>query len=81
MPHIDSLYPTQPFRLLIGHSFGGLTVMNIITNHTKLFNAYIAIDPSMWYGKEHFLNATQKKLAGQKYDGTSLYVGIAEYNA
>ena len=77
MPHIDSIYPTQPFRVLIGHSFGGLTVMNIITNHTKLFNAYIAIDPSMWYDKEQFLKATQKKLAAQKYNGTSLYVGIA----
>ena len=77
MPHIDSLYPTQPFRLLVGHSFGGLTVMNIITNHTKLFNAYIAIDPSMWYDKERFLKATQKKLSSQQYTGTSLYVGIA----
>jgi len=77
MPHIDSIYPTQPFRLLIGHSFGGLIVMNTITNHTKLFNAYIAIDPSMWYGKEQFLKATQQKLAAQKYNGTSLYVGIA----
>jgi predicted alpha/beta superfamily hydrolase len=77
MPHIDSVYPTQPFRVLIGHSFGGLTVMNIITNHTKLFNAYIAIDPSMWYDKEQFLKATQNKLASQKYDRTSLYVGIA----
>jgi len=77
MPHIDSLYPTQPFRVLIGHSFGGLIVMNTITNHTKLFNAYIAIDPSMWYDKELFLKATQKKLAAQKYNGTSLYVGIA----
>jgi predicted alpha/beta superfamily hydrolase len=77
IPHIDSLYPTQPFRLLIGHSFGGLTVMNIITNHTKLFNAYIAIDPSMWYDKENFLRATQKKLAAQKYNGTRLFIGIA----
>ncbi len=77
MPHIDSLYPTQPFRVLIGHSFGGLIVMNTITNHTKLFNAYIAIDPSMWYDKEQFLKATQKKLTSQKYTGTSLYVGIA----
>src|SRR6187401_2177693 len=77
MPHIDSLYPTQPFRILIGHSFGGLTVMNIITNHTKLFNAYIAIDPSMWYNKEQFLKATQQKIAAQKYNGTSLYLGIA----
>ena len=77
MPHIDSIYPTQPFRVLIGHSFGGLIVMNTITNHTKLFNAYIAIDPSMWYNKEQFLKATQNKLASQKYNGTSLYVGIA----
>lgn len=77
MPHIDSLYPTQPFRMLIGHSFGGLTVMNIITNHTKLFKAYIAIDPSMWYDKEQFLKATEKKLSAQKYDGVSLYMGIA----
>jgi len=77
MPHIDSLYPTQPFRVLIGHSFGGLTVMNIITNHTKLFNAYIAIDPSMWYNKEQFLKTTEQKLAAQKYNGTSLYLGIA----
>jgi uncharacterized protein len=77
MPHIDSIYPTQPFRVLIGHSFGGLIVMNTITNHTKLFNAYIAIDPSMWYDKEQFLKTTQKKLAAQKYNGTSLYVGIA----
>lgn len=77
MPHIDSLYPTQPFRLLIGHSFGGLAVMNILTNHTKMFNAYIAIDPSMWYNKEQFLKTTEKKLAAQKYDGTRLYVGIA----
>lgn len=77
MPHIDSLYPTQPFKMLIGHSFGGLTVMNILTNHTKLFNAYIAIDPSMWYDKERFLKTAVKKLSAQKYHGTSLYVGIA----
>ena len=77
IPHIDSLYPTQPFKILIGHSFGGLIVMNTIINHTKLFNAYIAIDPSMWYDKEQFLKATQKKIAAQKYNDTRLYVGIA----
>src|SRR4030095_5627553 len=77
IPHVDSSYLTQPFRVLVGHSFGGLTVMNIVNNHSKLFNAYIAIDPSMWYDKEKFLKSTEQKLAGQKYEGTSLYVGIA----
>ncbi len=77
MPHIDSLYPTAPYRVLVGHSFGGLTVMDALTNHTKLFNAYIAIDPSMWYDQNRFLNATEKKLSAKKYDGIRLYVGIA----
>ncbi|HRI20139.1 MAG TPA: alpha/beta hydrolase-fold protein, partial [Panacibacter sp.] len=77
MPHIDSLYPTAPYKILIGHSFGGLTVMNIITKHTKLFNAYIAIDPSMWYDREKFLKATKQKLSQQKYAGIKLYLGIA----
>jgi predicted alpha/beta superfamily hydrolase len=77
MPHIDSLYPTQPYRMLIGHSFGGLTVMNVLTNHTNLFNAYIAIDPSMWYDKEQFLKATEQKLLQKKYDGVKLYLGVA----
>ncbi len=77
MPHIDSLYPVQPYKLLIGHSFGGLTAMNILTNHTKMFNAYIAIDPSMWFGHEAFLKVTEQKLAQQNYAGTKLYLGIA----
>jgi predicted alpha/beta superfamily hydrolase len=77
MPHIDSVYPTAPYKVLIGHSFGGLTVMNVITNHTKLFNAYIAIDPSMWYDRQRFLAATEKRLAEKNYDGTRLFVGIA----
>src|SRR6478735_7502454 len=77
VPHIDSVYPTAPYKVLIGHSFGGLTVMNVLTNHTKLFNAYIAIDPSMWYDRQRFLAATEKKLAEKNYNGTRLYVGIA----
>ena len=77
MPHIDSVYQTAPYRVLIGHSFGGLTVMNVLTNHTRLFNAYIAIDPSMWYDRQRFLAATEKKLSDKNYDGTRLYVGIA----
>jgi predicted alpha/beta superfamily hydrolase len=77
MPHIDSVYQTAPYKILIGHSFGGLTVMNVLTNHTKLFNAYIAIDPSMWYDRQRFLAATEKKLTEKNYNGTRLYVGIA----
>ncbi len=77
MPYIDSTYPTQPYKLLIGHSFGGLTVMNTVIKHTKLFNSYICIDPSMWWNNMNFLETTKKALAEKDFTGTSLYVGIA----
>lgn len=77
MPHIEALYPTQPYKMLIGHSFGGLAVMNSLVNHPKLFNAYVCIDPSMWYNKGLFLKETKKALTDKKYEGISLFLGIA----
>ncbi|MBB5637680.1 hypothetical protein HDF26_001001 [Pedobacter cryoconitis] len=77
MPRIDSLYPTQPYKILTGHSFGGLTVMNVALNHTKLFNAYICIDPSMWWDQMNLLNKTEKSLREKNFSGTTLYLGIA----
>ena len=77
MPHIDSLYPTQPYKLLIGHSFGGLAVMNALINRPNLFNAYVCIDPSMWYDHMNFLKMAKKAISEQKFAGKVLYVGIA----
>lgn len=76
-PYIESKYPTAPYRTLIGHSFGGLTVMNILTNHTNLFNSYISIDPSMWWDHGNFLSETLKKLENKDLTNVSLFVGIA----
>lgn len=77
MPHIDSAYPTAPYKMLVGHSFGGLTVMNTFVHHNNLFNAYVAIDPSMWWDKQKLLNETQQALQTNSYKGKSLYLGIA----
>lgn len=77
IPYIDATYPTQPYKMLIGHSLGGLTVMNAVINHTKLFNTFICIDPSMWWDNMSFLKATKKLLAEKNFTGTSLYLGIA----
>ena len=37
IPHIESNYPTQPYRMLIGHSLGGLMVMHAL----KLLQFYL----------------------------------------
>ena len=77
MPYIEAKYPTAPYKMLIGHSFGGLEVMQAFTHHNHLFNAYICIDPSMWWDHEKLLKQTKQALAAQKFEGRSLYLGIA----
>jgi predicted alpha/beta superfamily hydrolase len=77
IPHIDSTYPTAPYKMLIGHSFGGLTAINSFTHHNNLFNSYIAIDPSMWWDSRKLLKQTQEALATNNYKNKSLFLGIA----
>ncbi|MCX6198351.1 MAG: alpha/beta hydrolase-fold protein [Bacteroidetes bacterium] len=77
IPHIDSLYPTAPYRLLIGHSHGALTAISILTHHTHLFNSYLAIDPSLWWDNKKLLKQTETALGTKNFSGTSLYLAIA----
>lgn len=77
MPHIEVNYPTAPYKMLIGHSFGGLAVMQTFTHHTHLFNAYVCIDPSMWWDNQTLLKQTEKALEERKFEEKSLYLGIA----
>jgi uncharacterized protein len=77
MPHIDSLYPTAPYKIFIGHSLGGLTVINTLIHHTGLFNSYIAIDPSMWWQNQFLLKQSGNILVQNNFNGRTLFLGIA----
>ncbi len=77
MPYIDAKYPTAPYKMLIGHSFGGLTVMNALINHTEMFNSYVAIDPSMWWHDQKLLNESVAAFKEKRFSGRSLFIGIA----
>jgi uncharacterized protein len=77
MPFIESKYPTEPYKMFIGHSLGGLMVMQSLIHHPHLFNSYIAIDPSMWWDNQRLLKESKKLLATNKFDRKSLFLGIA----
>jgi predicted alpha/beta superfamily hydrolase len=48
-PYVDSRYRTHPFRVLVGHSFGGLLAIEAFETHPEMFRGYIAISPSLWW--------------------------------
>jgi uncharacterized protein len=77
IPEIDSMYHTTKYRMLIGHSTGGLTVINTLVHHRDLFKSYVAIDPSMWWDKQKLLKETKKSLETSTYSGISLFLGMA----
>jgi uncharacterized protein len=77
IPHIDSLYPTAPYRVFIGHSLGGLTVMNTLIHHPQIFNSYLAIDPSMWWDRQSLLKQTGSILMQNNFKGKTLFLGVA----
>jgi uncharacterized protein len=77
LPHIDSNYHTTPYRMLIGHSYGGLTVMNTLVHHKDLFSSYIAIEPSMWWDKQRLLHESDQALKTISYKGNALFLAMA----
>lgn len=77
IPYIEAKYPTEPHRTFIGHSFGGLTVLNTLIKKPELFNAYISIDPSMWWDDQKLLEETKRTVFDERYHKKSLYLGIA----
>lgn len=62
MPMIDKNYKTAPYKIFAGHSFGGLSSLNCLLTHPDLFDAYIAVSPSLWWDKEYLLKMTDEKL-------------------
>lgn len=78
IPYVDSVYPTAKFRILLGHSLGGIKVINTMIYHTPLFNSYIAIDPSLGHFKNKWFDMVTKDLFKNDYSTTSLFLAMAQ---
>lgn len=74
-PYIDSKYPTEPYRVLIGHSLGGLRVINTLVYQPRLFNSYIALDPSLGMVK-HWIGNANTTFNQTTYTNQSLYIAM-----
>ncbi|MBZ4189442.1 alpha/beta hydrolase [Niabella beijingensis] len=69
--YINEHYRTDGFNILSGHSFGGLAASNILLHHTSLFNAYILIDPSIWWD-EGYIAREATRLVPLKEDAVKM---------
>ncbi len=77
IPHIEQRYRTMPYRVFIGHSLGGITTINALYTIPETFNAYVAIDPSLWWDKTALLKQAKDIVGSTRFDGKVLYVAQA----
>jgi len=76
-PYIDSRYPTETIRTIIGHSTGGLFATYVYLHHPELFDTYLAIEPSLWWDGEALVSESVDLLNSANRRGKSLYVAVA----
>lgn len=78
-PKIESDYRTAPHRTLVGHSFGGLLALHALLDAPDMFQAYIAIDPSLWWDDKLLVRLAEKTLEDDHKRGGSVYISLANH--
>jgi predicted alpha/beta superfamily hydrolase len=74
---VDKTYRTNGKNTLVGHSFGGLFVINALLKHTDSFDTYVTLDPSMWWDNAKLAGETESILKTKRFTDKTLYIGVA----
>lgn len=76
IPHIEKEYRVAPYRILAGHSFGGLFVIHAMISKPGLFNSYVAVSPSLQWENAEALKRAEDFLKMQKELKVTLYTSL-----
>lgn len=74
-PYIAKKYKANTNRTIIGESMAGLLITEIALNHPALFNTYIIVSPSLWWGGEALLHQPNALLQNKAHKPVNIYIG------
>lgn len=78
IPYVENKFRTQPFRILIGISYGGLFTNYTLISRPDLFDAYISIDPALWWDNHRVIHDSEKFFRNQESFDKILYFTQSE---
>lgn len=76
IPHVEKQYRVQPFRLLAGHSLGGLFAVHALTARPELFNAVIGVSPSLQWDNYVMIDRAKEFFKNRKDYNRTLFVTL-----
>lgn len=76
IPQIEKTYRVQPYRILAGHSFGGLFAVHTLITRPELFNSYVAVSPSLQWSDEATLKRAEEFFKNRKELHVTLFTSL-----
>lgn len=74
--YVDSHYRANSFRILWGHSAGGLLTIYSLLNQLDVFDSYIACSPALSWDSEVVVNLAEKTLQQSTVFNNFLFLSI-----
>jgi uncharacterized protein len=78
VPWVEGRYRTEKFRAFAGHSFGGLFALHALATRPALFNAVVAVSPSLPWRQGEPVKRIETMLAGHRALKGALYVTLGD---
>ena len=76
IPFIEARYRTEPFRMIAGHSRGGLFVFYTLFERPDLFQARFAFSPALWHDNDTIVVRAQQTLSNVAGRGGFLFMNL-----
>jgi predicted alpha/beta superfamily hydrolase len=81
IPYVEGHYRTAPFRILAGHSLGGLFALHALVSRPDLFNAYIVASPALGWDNDYILGKVETFLKSRAELRCTLFLSMADEEA
>ncbi len=78
IPEIEKQYRVQPYRILAGHSLGGLFAIHAMISKPGLFQSYVAVSPALQWENAEALKRAEEFLKNQKELKVTLFVSLGD---
>ena len=76
IPEIEKRYRVHPYRILAGHSLGGLFTIHTMVSRPELFHSYIAISPALQWDNQVVVKRAEDFFKARKEFDATLFMSL-----
>ena len=76
IPEIEKRYRVHPYRILAGHSLGGLFAVHTMLTRPELFHSYIAVSPALQWDNQVAVKRAEDFFKARKEFDATLFMSL-----